>query len=75
MDSTNPDYKRLEPRKSRRLRPLRRWLQAAAARALLTLTAPLPVRAMQRLGRIAGRLGHAWERSERAVCAASSTWA
>jgi KDO2-lipid IV(A) lauroyltransferase len=68
MDSTNPDYKRLEPRKSRRLRPLRRWLQAAAARALLTLTAPLPVRAMQRLGRIAGRLGHAWERSERAVC-------
>src|SRR5262249_8185321 len=68
MDAVNPAYKPLEPRKSRRGRPLRRWLQYWVARGVLGLAALLPVPILQRLGRVVGRIGYRTESAEREVC-------
>ncbi len=62
-----PDYKALEPRKSRWARPMRRLLQYWLARAVLLLASFCTVRALQRLGRGIGRLGMSLAPVERQV--------
>jgi len=68
VDQFDPAYRPLEQRKSQRTRAFRRAVQYWVARAVIGLTAPLPVRTMQALGRLAGRLGMALNSKERAVC-------
>lgn len=68
MHRIDPAYRPLEPHKSARTRALRRALQYWVARAVFAVAALLPIRANQRLGRWAGRLGYRLQRLERGVC-------
>jgi KDO2-lipid IV(A) lauroyltransferase len=63
-----PDYTQLRESKSRRLRPLRRWLQAKLAGLILRFANRLSFSTAQRLGRHTGRLFHRLARKPRRIC-------
>ena len=64
-----PDYRPFALHKSRRLRPLRRWVQVWLARGVLALTRRISVPAAQRLGRATGLLFYLLARKTRRICA------
>lgn len=68
MSEIRPEYERLWPRKSRRLRPVRRWLQYWVARGALALAGRLSVPVLQKLGRQLGLLAYRFGKTDRAVC-------
>lgn len=68
MSEIRPEYEALWPRKTRWLRPVRRWLQYWLARGAVALADRIPVPALQALGRGLGRLAYRFARTERAVC-------
>jgi KDO2-lipid IV(A) lauroyltransferase len=68
MSDIRPEYESLWPRKSRRLRPLRRWLQYWLARGAMAGADLLPVLALQALGRGLGWIAGRVLTEERAVC-------
>lgn len=63
-----PNYGHLRESKSRRLRPLRRWVQARLAGLILRFASRLSFPQAQRLGRHTGRLFHRFARKPRRIC-------
>lgn len=63
-----PDYRHLRDAKSRRLRRLRRWVQARLAGLILRLAHRLSFPQAQRMGRHTGRLFHRLARKPRRIC-------
>lgn len=68
MSDIRPEYETLWPKKSRWLRPVRRWLQYWLARGALALANRLSLSTLQRIGRTLGLLVYRFGQTERAVC-------
>lgn len=68
MTEIRPEYEPLWPRKSRRLRPVRRLLQYWLAKGALFLAGRLSLPALQRIGRLLGLLVYRFGKTDRAVC-------
>ncbi|MBI4083610.1 MAG: lysophospholipid acyltransferase family protein [Candidatus Lambdaproteobacteria bacterium] len=66
-DYSGPDYTGMVRRRSKRWQPLRHALEYGLARAMLALTALIPVPLAQRCGRWTGALGYRLARDHRAV--------